>query len=55
MKDDTLGIRINSEEKGRWYTYANEIGYDDLSKFIRDSINAIIQANKKPSKLIIIE
>jgi len=55
MKNDTLGIRISSEEKGRWYLYANEIGYDDLSKFIRDSINALIQAKKKPSKLLIIE
>lgn len=55
MKNDTLGIRISSEEKGKWYIYANKIGYDDLSKFIRDSINALIESGKKPSKLLIIE
>ena len=55
MKNDTLGIRINSEEKTKWFIYAHEMGYDDLSKFIRDSINGLILAKKKPSKLIIIE
>ncbi len=55
MKDDRITFRIKSEEKGRWFLYAHIVGYDDLSKFIRDCINGIIDANQKPSKVFIIE
>ena len=55
MENDRIGFRINSEEKAMWCIYANKVGYDDLSKFIRDSINGMIEEGKKPSKVFIIE
>lgn len=53
-KDTFLNIRISSDEKGRWFLYANSVGYDSLSEFIRDSINGLITEAKKPEKKIVI-
>ena len=54
-KDTFFGFRIKKEEKESWFVYALSHDYDSLAAFIRDSINALIQAKKKPSKLLIIE
>lgn len=54
-KETFFGFRINSEEKESWFVYALSQGYESLAAFIRDSINAIILAKKKPSTLLIIE
>ena len=55
MKNGIIGFRINSEEKEVWILYALKVGYDDLSKFIRDSINGMIEEGKKVTKVFIIE
>lgn len=54
-RDDKITLRINEDEKAMWYIYANSVGYNSLSEFIRDSINGLIKEEKKPSKIIIIE
>ena len=46
---------MDIDEKEIWMLYAINNGYDNLSEFVRDSINGLILAKKKPSKLIIIE
>jgi len=55
VKDKQIHIRVNSKEKRRWFLYANRIGYDDLSKFIRNTINEIIEANQELEKILVIE
>ena len=53
-KDIKIGIRISSEEKEDWDYYSTSIGCNNLSKFIRDSINKLITEARKPEKKIVI-
>ncbi len=50
-----LGMRISEEDLEVWRFYSVSIGYNSLSEFIRDSINGLIRAKQKPSKVFIIE
>ncbi len=50
-----FGMRISEEDLEVWRFYSISIGYESLSGFIRDSINGLIRAKQKPSKVFIIE
>lgn len=54
-KQKIFGMRISEVEVEAWRFYSISIGYDSLSAFIRDSINGLIRAKQKPSKVFIIE
>jgi hypothetical protein len=54
-KQERFTLRLSKNEKEAWNYYAFSIGYESVSEFIRDSINALISSKKRPSKLIIIE
>lgn len=51
----TFGMRISEEDLEAWQFYSVSVGYDSLSEFVRDSINGLIRAKQKPSKVFIIE
>lgn len=50
-----FGMRISDEDLESWKFYSISIGYESLSEFVRDSINGLIRAKQKPSKVFIIE
>ncbi len=54
-KQTRIGFRISQEDKDVWELYSISVGYESLGAFIRDSINALIRAEKKPIKLTIIK
>ena len=54
VKQKTFGCRIEEDELAMWHLYSLSVGYDSLSAFIRDSINGMIKAKKKPSREVII-
>ncbi len=54
IKQKTFGCRISKDELDIWHLYSISVGYDSLSAFIRDSINGLIKAKKKPSREVII-
>jgi len=51
-KQERFTLRLTENEKESWNYYAISIGYESVSEFIRDSINAIIMGKKKPHKII---
>ena len=54
-KQKRFTLRIDEEELAHWNFYCISINYENLSEFIRDSINGLIKAKQKPSKVFIIE
>ncbi len=53
-KNEFFTIRLSNEDREHWDFYAISVGYEDLSKFVRDSINGLIKAKQKPSREVVI-
>ena len=53
-KNEFFTIRLSNEDREHRDFYAISVGYEDLSKFVRDSINGLIKAKQKPSREVVI-
>ena len=53
-KDTRIFIRMTTSEKEIWEKYARKVGYENLSGFIRDSINGIITMGSRPKVQVLI-
>ena len=54
-KQERFCLRISSNDKETWSFYSISIGYESVSEFVRDSINAIINNKKRPNKILVID
>ena len=53
-KHERFTLRLSNEDREDWDFYAISVGYKDLSNFVRDSINGLIKAKRKPSREVVI-
>jgi len=54
-KQTRFTVRMEEDMLEMWTYYSISSGYNNLSEFIRDSINGLIREKKKPSKIVVIE